>query len=621
MAQDRKLQKLELTWVGKYDEQQPLEPRILIENPEYSYGEVETGVLPNGKPWKGNMLIHGDNLLALKALEQDYAGQVKCIYIDPPYNTGNAFEHYDDGVEHSIWLSLMRERLVLLRALLSEEGSIWIQIDDEEQAYLKVLCDEVFGRNNFVNMISVNMKNIAGASGGGEDKRLKKNCEYILVYAKNYLQLPIFSGAFDYEEISELVARYKRENISWKYSTAIVNRGDKEYIGSTVDGDGNEIKIFRRNGYVIKSINQITKDEKISEKEAYKKYAKSIFQTAMPQSSIRPRVMAKVAELGTSGDLFSIEYVPKTGRNKGVVYEQFYKGDTFRLFAWLSDVSEEIDGQLYKKTLQGTYWDYTAGTKNLTKEGSVEFPNGKKPEALIERIFNMATTQGDIVLDSFLGSGTTAAVAQKMGRRYIGVEMGNHAYTHCAVRLKKVIDGTDQGGISKAQNWKGGGGFRFYELAPSLLKEDKFGNLVINKEYNADMLAAAMAKQEGFTYEPSAEHYWKQGYSHESDYIYTTTQFMTVEGLAAIAEQMKEGESLLVCCTAFQKECRNAFPNITIKKIPQMLLGRCEFAHDDYSLNIVELPVVEEDEFEEEQDEAIEKVAATPAEETQQELF
>ena len=401
MAQDRKLQKLELTWVGKYDEQQPLEPRILIENPEYSYGEVEAEMLPNGKPWKGNMLIHGDNLLALKALEQDYAGCVKCIYIDPPYNTGNAFEHYDDGVEHSIWLSLMRERLMLLRTLLSDEGSIWIQIDDEEQAYLKVLCDEVFGRNNFVNMISVNMKNIAGASGGGEDKRLKKNCEYILVYAKNYISLPIFSGAFDYEEISEMVARYKRENISWKYSTAIVDKGEKEYIGSTVDGDGNEIKIYKRIGYCIKSINQIVKDERITEKEAYKKYAKSIFQTAMPQSSIRPRVMAKVSELGIKGDLFSIEYIPKTGRNKGILYEQFYKGDSFRLFAWLSDVSEEIDGQLYKKTLQGTYWDYTAGTKNLTKEGSVEFPNGKKPEALIERIFNMATSPGDLVLDSF----------------------------------------------------------------------------------------------------------------------------------------------------------------------------------------------------------------------------
>ena len=347
----------------------------------------------------------------------------------------------------------------------------------------------------------------------------------------------------------------------------------------------------------------MARDEKITEKDVYRKYAKSIFQTQMPQSSIRPRVMNRVKELGIDGDVFSIEYIPKTGRNKGVIYEQFYKGDSFRLFAWLSDVSEEIDGQLYKKTLQGTYWDYTAGTKNLTKEGSVEFPNGKKPEALIERICNMATSSGDIVLDSFLGSGTTAAVAQKMGRRYIGVEMGNHAYTHCAVRLKKVIDGTDQGGISKAQNWKGGGGFRFYELAPSLLKEDKFGNLVINKEYNADMLAAAMAKQEGFTYAPSAEQYWKHGYSHESDYIYTTTQFMTVEGLASIADQMKEGETLLVCCTAFQKECRNAFPNITIKKIPQMLLGRCEFNKDDYSLNIVEIPVIDNEECEEEYNE------------------
>ena len=176
------------------------------------------------------------------------------------------------------------------------------------------------------------------------------------------------------------------------------------------------------------------------------------------------------------------------------------------------------------------------------------------------------------------------------------MELGDHAYTHCAVRMQKVVEGSDQGGISKALNWKGGGGFKFYELAPSLLKTDKFGNLVINKEYNADMLAAAMAKQEGFTYSPSADIYWKQGFSSESDYIYTTTQFMTVEGLAAIAEQLKEGESLLVCCTAFQKECRHAFPNITIKKIPQMLLGRCAFDKDDYSLNIVSLPEVEGEE-------------------------
>jgi adenine-specific DNA-methyltransferase len=256
-----------------------------------------------------------------------------------------------------------------------------------------------------------------------------------------------------------------------------------------------------------------------------------------------------------------------------------------------------INGELCATMPLTDIWSDIAW-EGIAKEGDVTFKRGKKPERLLHRCIQLVTAPYDIVLDSFLGSGTTAAVAHKMGRRYIGVEMGNHAYTHCAVRLKKVIDGTDQGGISKAQNWKGGGGFRFYELAPSLLKEDKFGNLVINKEYNADMLAAAMAKQEGFTFEPSNEHYWKQGFSSENDYIYTTTQFMTVEGLAAISEQMKEGESLLVCCTAFQKECRNAFANITIKKIPKMLLGRCEFNKDDYSLNIIDLPSIEESEEE-----------------------
>ncbi len=219
-----------------------------------------------------------------------------------------------------------------------------------------------------------------------------------------------------------------------------------------------------------------------------------------------------------------------------------------------------------------------------------------KPERLIERILTLGSNKGDLVLDSFLGSGTTAAVAQKMGRQYIGIEMGNHAYTHCYKRLQMVTDGTDQGGISKAQGWTGGSGFRFYELAPSLLKEDRFGNLVINSEYNSDMLAAAMAKQEGYTYMPSANVYWKQGFGSENDYIYTTTQFLTREGLDAIHDMMAKGESLLICCKAFQPECQTAFANVTIKKIPQMLLGRCEFSKEDYSLNIVNLPRVEEEE-------------------------
>ena len=573
--------------------------------------------MPNGKLWNGNMLIHGDNLLALKALEQDFSGSIKCIYIDPPYNTGNAFEHYDDGIEHSLWLSLMKERLVSLRNLLSEEGSIWIQIDDEEQAYLKVLCDEVFGRNNFVNMISVNMKNIAGASGGGEDKRLKKNCEYILIYAKRYDCMPIFKGAYIYTEISELIQKYVNNGTSWKYTSVLVSNGEKQFIGSAIDGDGNDIKVYKRLNYQIKSINQIAKEENISEFDVYKKYGVNVFQTTNAQSSIRTRIMKFRQDFPIIDDVISIEYIPKTGKNKGTVYEQFYKGDKCRLFVWLKDTSEIINGKLYKKDLQGTYWDFTPYMKNLTKEGNVVFPNGKKPESLVERIFEMSTNEDDIVLDSFLGSGTTSAVAHKMGRRWIGVELGNHAYTHCAVRMEKVIDGSDKGGVTQSQNWQGGGGFKFYELAPSLLKEDQFGHLVINKEYNADMLAAAMAKQEGFTYEPSEDVYWKQGRSSENDYIYTTTQFMTLESIAAIAEQMGEGESLLICCTAFQKECRNRFANITIKKIPQMLLGRCEFNHDDYSLNIIDLPQVEcDEEFDDE-----EPIEETPDVGEEQTLF
>ncbi len=600
MAQD-KLQKLELTWIGKDEKREAIEPRILIEDPKYSYGDTESG----------NMLIHGDNLLALKALEQEYSGKVKCIYIDPPYNTGNAFDLYDDSIEHSIWLGLMKERLFFLRNLLSDDGCIWIQIDDEEQAYLKVLCDEIFGRNNFVNMISVNMKSTAGASGGGEDKRLKKNCEYILLYARNYDKLPMFSAAYEYTEMYEMVCQYRKNGINWHYTSVIVDRGGKEYIGSTCDGDGNEIKVFRRIGYIIKSIKQVMEDEHISEKEVYYKYSTNIFEAKDAQTSIRTRIIDFKKEHSVTDDIVSIEYVPKTGRNKGILYEQFYKGDKCRLFAWLKDIGEMKNGVLYKKDIQGTYWNLSSHLNNLTKEGNVLFPKGKKPEYLIGRILDMCTNPGDLVLDSFLGSGTTAAVAQKMGRKYIGIELGNHAYTHCYPRLKMVTDGTDQGGISKAQNWKGGSGFKFYELAPSLLKEDKFGNLIINKEYNADMLAAAMAKQEGYTYQPDAALYWKQGQSSEHDFIYTTTQFLTVESLDAISETMQEDESLLICCTAFQKECTNHAPNITVKKIPQMLLGRCEFNKDDYSLNIIDMPHfdLEEDldEFSEEEPTAEEK--------------
>lgn len=585
------MQRLELTWIGK-DEQPQVEPRILLHDASKDYGD------PNAQ----NMLIHGDNLLALKALEQQFAGQVKCIYIDPPYNTGAAFEHYDDNLEHSIWLKLMKARLEILRTLLAPEGSIFVQIDDVEYAYLKVIMDEIFGRNNYINTISVLMKNIAGASGGGEDKRLKKNIEYIVVYAKDYNLIKPFTPVYSYSPIAKLVQEYRDEGKSWKYTTALVDAGEKIYVGSTVDGDGNEIKIYKRVNYSIKPITALMREEKLSESEAYKKYATCLFQTAMPQSSIRPRVMEKVQEIGIESDLYSIEYVPKTGRNKGQLYEQFYKGSSFRLFAWLRDVAEERDGELYKKNLQGTYWDFVGETKNLTKEGSVEFPNGKKAERLISRILTMATAPGDLVFDSFLGSGTTAAVAHKMGRRYIGIELGNHCYTHCIPRLNSVIDGTDNGGITNDVNWQGGGGYKFYELAPTLIEKDKYGNPVFSGKYNPTMIAAAVAKINGFTYAPNKEIYWKQGYSQDNSFIYVTTQYLDSKMLDSIAEDVDSFENLLICAPAFDNGLSKRYDNINVRKIPQSVLKKCEFGVDNYNLNIIDPPEIDEDEWEEDEE-------------------
>lgn len=383
----------------------------------------------------------------------------------------------------------------------------------------------------------------------------------------------MFKGAYEYEEIGSLVERYREEGISWKYSSALINSGQKEYIGSTVDGSGDEIKIYKRSNFVIKSVNQIMKDEGISEKDAYNKYAKCFFQTQMPQSSIRPRIMQKVNELGRDSELYSIEYIPKTGRNKGQIYEQFYKGENFRLFAWLKDVAEEIDGNLYKKTLQGTYWDFVSGTKNLTKEGNVEFPNGKKPEALIQRIFEMTTNGNEIILDSFLGSGTSIAVANKMNRKWIGIERGEQAYTHCKVRLDSVIDG-EQGGISKDVGWKGGGGYKFYELAEPLLVKNKVLPVYqINPSYTWDMVCEAICKIEGFTYETSGEF---QGHSSENQFIHITEEFVNTKYVMSIMKNLGDKQSLLIYCKKNQADM--ILPeNVEVKKIPKDLLEKCNF--------------------------------------------
>ena len=523
------MQKLELTWIGK-EQDLSVEPRILLHDGSKDYGD------PSAK----NMLIHGDNLLALKALEQEFAGRVKCIYIDPPYNTGSAFEHYDDNLEHSKWLNLMKPRLELIRKLLSKDGSLWISIDDDEQAYLKVLCDEVFGRKNFV-VTNIWQKRTS------PDMRaiISDGHEYVLTYAKDILEFK--------KVINKLPLNEEQK--------AAFRNPDNDPNGPWTSSD------FTAQGY-------------------------------------RPNQMYKIVTPA------GVEYTPPEGRcwkNVETVYlEQLAQGRM-----WFG-----VDGRgiprrkTYLNEREGvnpwTWWtnkevghNQEAKKESIALFGTANVFTTPKPERLVERVLALASNEGDIVLDSFLGSGTTAAVAHKMGRRWIGVELGDHCYTHCLPRLQKVVDG-EQGGISRIVDWKGGGGFKFYELASTLIVKDKFGNVIIDTEkYNPEMLAAAVAKLNGFIYWPDRDVFWRQGHSVANSFIYVTTQYLTAKELDEIASDLADYESLLICAPAFDIGLGKRYENIDVKKIPQSVLNKCEYGVDNYNLNIVDVPDFEEGEFEE----------------------
>lgn len=494
--------KLELTWVGKYDEKK-IEPRILVEDKSKSYGD------PNSE----NMLIHGDNLIALQALQQDYAGRVKCIYIDPPYNTGSAFKHYDDGVEHSIWLSLMFTRLNLLYSILSEEGSIWISIDADESHYLKVICDEIFGRGNFIEEIiwqrsyaPINLK-----------KTFSRNHDTILCYAKN-------KETF----ILNLLPRNDE-------SDARFNNPDNDPRGPWSSGP---IQAGPRNESRVYEIICPSGRVVVPPPQYCWRFSKERFQEMVDDNRIY---------FGPDGN-----NVPRVKRFLSEVKEGIVP-----LSLWLRD--EVGDNQEGKKEI-----------KTLFEKDVFDTP---KPERLIERVLQLATNKGDLVLDSFLGSGTTAAVAHKMGRKWIGIELGDHAYTHCKVRMDKVIDG-EQGGISKAVDWQGGGGYHFYELAPSLLvKNEKIPVYQINPEYTFEMLCEAICKIEGFRYKPDGIYH---GYSSEKRFIHITKEFVNAEYVMSVAATLGEGQSLLIYGTKIQSDLRLP-DNIEVKKIPKDLLEKCDF--------------------------------------------
>lgn len=527
-----KNQKLELTWIGK-DKRPKLEARILLEDAAKSYHaptRSEQAIFDN-------RLIFGDNLLALKALEQEFAGKVKCVFIDPPYNTGSAFAHYDDGLEHSIWLGLMRDRLEIIKRLLADGGSLWITIDDNEAHYLKVLCDEVFGRGNFVSNAIWQKK----YSPQNDAKWLSDNHDHILVYAKNKdIWRPNLLQRTD-----EAEARYKNPDNDprgvWKSTDFSV----KTYSAT------NDYPITTPTGRVVNP----------------------------PESRCWVTSKERFNELVADNRI----WFGKTGNNvpslKKFLTE--VKEGTTSLTIWLH---EEV----------GHNQDAKKEVKQFNSKDVFDTP---KPEKLLQRILHLATNPGDLVLDSFAGSGTTGAVAHKMGRRWIMVELGEHCHTHIIPRLQKVIDGTDQGGISKAVNWQGGGGFRYYRLAPTLIVNDAWGNPIINPDYNPEMLAEALAKLEGFTYKPSETLWWQHGFSSERDFIYVTTQTLSVEQLQSLSEEVGDNQSLLVCCAAWrgvtEVQAAERFANLSLKKIPKMVLTRCEWGHDDYSLNVVNLPMAE----------------------------
>ena len=532
-------QKLELTWIGK--EQRPrLEPRILLEDPALSHHAQERH---EGDIFD-NRLIFGDNLLALKALEQEFAGKVKCVFIDPPYNTGSAFTHYDDGIEHSMWLSLLRDRLEIIETLLSNDGHIFAQADENEGHYLKVIMDEIFGRKNFIGTFIWRKVD----SPNDNKVPVTPNHEFIFSYAKDKTQSRLKQKADPelvkaYGQVDEDGNRY-RDRLLKKNGKNSLREDRPSMFFPIPSPDGGEVLPIHDDG-----------------REA----CWALGKTAVFDLLSKNEIVWKRRK-GIGGEV----WVPYT--------REWAPPSPTRPFPTIwNDLHTSRQAKAHQKELFGAEKIFST----------------PKPEDLISRILDLSTSSDDLVLDSFAGSGTTGAVAHKMGRRWIMIELGDHAITHCVPRLKKVIDGEDPGGITEAAGWKGGGGFRFYRLAPSLLTKDRFDNWVIAPSYNAAMLAEAVCKLMGFSYAPSqlAKEFWRHGHSTETDFIYVTTQSLTHDALKMLSDEVGPKRTLLVCCKAWSGK-EGAFTNLTVKKIPQAVLKKCEWGRDDYSLTVASLPVV-----------------------------
>lgn len=442
--------------IAKAEIDQLLEPKVFVNATKYDKnGEHNVSNYSD----QDNLIIKGNNLIALYSLKKRYAGKIKLIYLDPPYNTGSDSFAYNDKFNHSAWLTFMKNRLEIAYELLKDDGAIFVHCDDNEQAYLKVLLDDIFGSDNFLNTLSVFTKVSAGASGGGEDKKLKKNIEYIHIFTKNNSYFSSFYPVYKKTELEAYITQMKQDGKSFKYTNVLVDSGKETYYKTIKDGSGDDIVINKVDDYKITTINQLAKEENLSIQEVYDKYFDKVMTTTNAQTSIRTRVWEAT---DNDNNMYTATYTPKSGRNKGKRTKLIFSGKQKVLFIWLKDTAVKEGKKTYKKEKIGTFWDGFSWI-NVTKEGQVKFESGKKTEGLIQRVIEMASDENDIVLDFFMGSATTQAVAMKMNRRFIGIEQLDYIKTVSVERLKKVIAG-EQGGISKDVNWQGGGSFVYAEL-------------------------------------------------------------------------------------------------------------------------------------------------------------
>ena len=448
-----------LNWMGREKATKSVKEvvmKILREDKSLSYGSGD------------NVLVHGDNLEALKALLPFYAGQVKCIYIDPPYNTGSAFEHYDDNLEHSTWLNMMYPRLKLLREFLREDGSIWISIDDREGAYLRVICDEIFGRQNFVSNISWQRT----YSTRNDAKGIVNEVEHVLVYSKREGWQP--KKLARTEEMDKKYKNIDNDPLGkWRNSDAFApGAGTHQGMVYAIQNPFSGEMLYPYDGACWR----YEQGEMLTIMSGWAEYELREIGDAEKRAAIcgvgvgevRKGVKAIVLSKSLEESKKAATVVLKRGQWPRYFFSKNGKGGIARK-TYLSAVGDVPPTNLFE------YKD--VGHTDEAKQEVLKVFDGQspfatpKPERLIKRVLEIATDEGDLVLDSFLGSGTTTAVAHKMRRRWIGIEMGEHAKTHCAVRMKKVVDG-EQGGISKAVKWQGGGGFRYYELGEAILNED-----------------------------------------------------------------------------------------------------------------------------------------------------